>query len=62
MRSRYVEDTLQNNKIFDAKNIVAKDSCREGRLKYWNNELCAKSPLTFDFVVTVLLYRFYLPI
>ena len=55
MRSRYVEDTLEHNRTFDAKRIVAKDPSREGRLKYWDNELCAKHPLTFDFVVTVLL-------
>lgn len=54
IRFRYVEDTLEHNKVFDAKSIVAKDPSREGRLKYWNNELCAKHPLTFDFVVTVL--------
>jgi len=49
----YVEDTLEHNHVFDAKGIVAKDASREGRLKYWNNELCRKHPLTFDFVVTV---------
>ena len=52
--SRYVEDTLENNHKFDAKSIIAADLSREGRLKYWNNELCKKHPLTFDFAVTVL--------
>ena len=51
---RYVENTLEHNHIFDAKSIVSADTSREGRLKYWNNELCAKHPLTFDFAVTVL--------
>ena len=54
MLSRYVEDTLEHNRIFDAKSIIAADTSSEGRLKYWNNELCAKHPLTFDFAVTVL--------
>jgi len=54
MKRRYVEDTLEHNRTFDAKNIVAKDPSREGRLRYWNNELCRKHPLTFDFAVTVL--------
>ena len=54
MRSRYVEDTLEHNHKFDAKSIIATDSSREGRLKYWNNDLCKKHPLTFDFAVTVL--------
>ena len=49
----YVEDTLEHNRIFDADSIVATEASREGRLKYWNNELCRKHPLTFDFVVTV---------
>ena len=54
MSSRYVEDTLENNNLFDAKSILGKDISREGRLKYWNNELCKRHPLTFDFVVTVI--------
>ena len=53
MSCSYVEDILENNDIFDTKSIMAKDSSREGRLKYWNIELCKKHPLTFDFVVTV---------
>ena len=52
--SRYVEDTLEHNHNFDAKSIIAADTSREGRLKYWNNELCTKHPLTFDFAVTVV--------
>lgn len=51
---RYVEDTLEHNHKFDAKSITSADTSREGRLKYWNNELCTKHPLTFDFAVTVL--------
>ena len=54
MRSRYVEDTLKHNHTFDAKSIIAQDPSREGRLKYWNNELCAKHTLTFDFDIKVL--------
>ena len=51
--SRYVEDTLEHNHKFDAQSIISADLSREGRLKYWNNELCKKHPLTFDFAVTV---------
>ena len=54
--SRYVEDTLEHNHLFNPKSIMSADTSREGRLKYWNNELCTKHPLTFDFAVTVL-YR-----
>ena len=52
--SRYVEDTLEHNHKFGAKSIISADTSREGRLKYWNNELCTKHPLTFDFALTVL--------
>ena len=57
IQSRYVEDTLEHNHKFDAKSIIAADTSREGRLKYWNNDLCKKHPLTFDFAVTVLCPR-----
>ena len=46
-----MENTLEHNKIFDAKSITTGDVSREGRLKYWTNELAAKHPHTFDFVV-----------
>lgn len=49
----YVENTLENNRLFDAKGLLSLDSSREGRLKYWTNELCVKHPQTFDFAVTV---------
>lgn len=48
-----MENTLENNPIFDAKGLVSEEPSREGRLKYWTNELCAKHPHTFDFAVTV---------
>lgn len=51
--TRYVENTLEHNKKFDAQGLLAQESSREGRLKYWDIELCAKHPHTFDFAVTV---------
>lgn len=36
--------------------LVKKDD--EGQLRYWTNEMCAKSPHLFDFVVTVCLTLF----
>ena len=56
--ARYVEDTLATNRTFDAKGLVSDESSREGRLQFWNNELCAKHPHTFDFVVTVIHRRY----
>ena len=53
MLARYVENTLLDNHKFNAKGLLAQDPSYERRLKYWNNELCAKHPHTFDFVVTV---------
>ena len=53
MVARYVENTLEHNRKFDAKSLASQDSSREGRLKYWTNELCERHPQTFDFVVTV---------
>ena len=53
IRCSYVEKTLENNHRFDAKGLLAEDKSTEGRLKYWTNDLCAKHPHTFDFVVTV---------
>ncbi|MCJ1480124.1 hypothetical protein MMC06_000278 [Schaereria dolodes] len=49
----YVENTLLDNHKFNAKGLLAQDPSYERRLKYWNNELCAKHPHTFDFVVTL---------
>ena len=49
----YVENTLQHNRIFNAEGLLSADPSREGRLKYWDNDLCAKHPHTFDFAVTV---------
>ena len=51
--SRYVEDTLEKSEKFDAGSLIAQEPGREGRLKYWNNQLAKKHPHTFDFVVTV---------
>ena len=51
--ARYVENTFESNSIFDASGLISQEPSREGRLKYWTNELCAKHPQTFDFAVTV---------
>lgn len=41
--------------MFDAQGLVSRDPSREGRLKYWDNELCKKQPHLFDFAITVSL-------
>jgi NAD+ kinase len=63
----WVENTLKENKKFDAKGLLAEvekdyaqknadrngDKKLEKRLRYWNNEMCRTRPHTFDFVVTL---------
>ena len=49
----YVENTLQDNKVFDAEGLVKEDPSYGERLKYWDNELAKRHPHTFDFVVTL---------
>ncbi|KAL8984974.1 MAG: hypothetical protein Q9205_001205 [Flavoplaca limonia] len=49
----YVENTLEHNRVFDVQGLISKDPSHEGRLKYWNNELCKKQPHLFDFAITL---------
>lgn len=49
----YVEHTLEDNKIFDAKGLIEKNPSYEGRLKFWTDELCEQKPQTFDIVLAV---------
>lgn len=53
----YVEETLEHNKIFDAKGLLEKNPSYQGRLKFWNSKLCAERPQTFDIVLAVSLPR-----
>ncbi|TLD29452.1 Aminopeptidase Y [Venturia nashicola] len=47
----WVEDTMKDQEKFDAKGLIESDPSFDGRIKYWNNELCAKKPATFDIVL-----------
>lgn len=47
----YVEDTMKDNKDFDAKRILENHPDCKDRLKYWDNELARKRPHTFDFCI-----------
>ncbi|KAF2658938.1 ATP-NAD kinase [Lophiostoma macrostomum CBS 122681] len=49
----YVEDTLEHNKIFDAAGLLEKNPGYKGRLRFWNNKLCAEKPQTFDIVLAL---------
>jgi NAD+ kinase len=44
---------LEQDKKFDAKSILAKDPSFERRLKFWDNQLCAHAPQTFDIVIAL---------
>ncbi|EMD65200.1 hypothetical protein GGP41_003833 [Bipolaris sorokiniana] len=48
----YVEQTLKDNHIFNAKDLLDKDRFK-GRLKFWTNEMCAQRPQTFDIVLAL---------
>lgn len=47
----YVEDTMKDNKIFDARGLLDANPSFQNRLKYWNNELARNKPHTFDFCI-----------
>lgn len=49
----YVEDTLRDDKNFDAQGLTEGKETYEQRLKYWDNELCQKEPHTFDIIIAV---------
>jgi NAD+ kinase len=49
----YIEHTMEDDKNFDAAALLETNPSYQGRLKYWNNELCAQKPLTFDIVLAV---------
>jgi len=48
----YVEQTLEDNKIFDAAGLLENEGF-QGRLKFWTNEMCAQKPQTFDIVLAL---------
>lgn len=44
----WVEETMKENKTFNAEGVIAQDETYKDRLKYWTNELCRKKPHTFE--------------
>jgi NAD+ kinase len=50
----WVEETMQNNKVFDAEGIVKQNpESYKGRLKFWTNEMCARKPHTFEIAIAL---------
>lgn len=49
----WVEDTMKDSKIFDAKGLAQMDPSFGDRIKYWNPELCKKKPHLFEIVVAL---------
>ena len=50
----WVEDKLEADPKFDAKGLLEEGQGKfEGRLKYWDNDLCRRRPNTFDIVLGV---------
>ncbi|KAI5367791.1 Putative NAD kinase [Septoria linicola] len=44
----WVEETLKDNKAFDAEGLCSQDETYKDRLKFWTNELCQKKPHLFE--------------
>lgn len=49
----YVQDKLKDLKTFDIPWILEGDESKTSRLKYWDEELCKKTPHKFDIVLAV---------
>lgn len=49
----WVEDTMKDNKIFDAEGLAQMDPTFKDRIRYWNTELCRKKPHQFEIVVAL---------
>lgn len=49
----WVEDTMQDSPAFNAEGIIAKDPSYKDRLRYWNAELCARKPHTFEICIAL---------
>ena len=44
----WVEETLKDNKNFNADELCSQDESYKERLRFWNNELCRKKPHLFE--------------
>ncbi|KAG9688295.1 ATP-NAD kinase, partial [Aureobasidium melanogenum] len=49
----YVQDKLKDLKTFDIPWILEGDESKTSRLKYWDEELCKKTPHKFDIVLAL---------
>jgi NAD+ kinase len=58
----YVEDTMKENEIFGAEELVAKNESYKKRLRWWDATLCQERPQMFDIVLAVGLPLSSLPL
>ncbi|KAF2264855.1 putative NAD kinase [Lojkania enalia] len=49
----YVEDTLEQNRIFDSEGLLNDNPDFRGRLRFWSKKLCDERPQTFDIVLAL---------
>ncbi|TKA64840.1 hypothetical protein B0A55_08288 [Friedmanniomyces simplex] len=49
----WVEETMRDNAVFNAKGLLDHDPSYKDRLRYWTNELCAKKPHTFEICIAL---------
>lgn len=52
----YVENMLARDESFDVKGLMKENPSFEGRLKWWDVELCQRKPHAFDIVIAVSIY------
>lgn len=44
---------MEQSETFDAEGLLKENPDFQGRLKFWNNEICREQPQTFDIVLAV---------
>jgi len=49
----WVEDTMRDNKTFDASSLTSQDETYKDRLRYWTDELCRRKPHTFEIILAL---------
>lgn len=58
----WVEETLKDNKMFNAKSIAASGKGHGDRLKWWTDAMCTEQPHTFDIILAVRILQYLDPL
>jgi NAD+ kinase len=49
----WVEETMRDNKTFDAEGLTSQDASYPNRLRFWTEEICRKKPHTFEICIAL---------